>query len=966
LVQPPGVPRFNEDSALKRHWPLLWLGGLSALIVATFVSDFNNLGRIFDNQGSGKVLFETQYIFNRNHERFSYSRMIGAGKKGHDTIGERKEQWLNAGERFANAVTYNGYPDLHEADGKPGNEANTAIQESRAYLKWLFHRQLGLHYVYSQNPEGSQDYEAAQSEFATALKYADQLGDKYPCKALSLSDMALLAELRSVEMQQVAQMLLKAALPIFSFLAALLPFALFLSFIRSRDKVELSRGESETAGARLCLKTMLLASWFGVIVTGWVALRNNGMGLATGLGDPTAVSFFCALGALLLSCCLMLRYMPPYKSLSLKRTMVGFGFGGVLLALKAVAIYFGLCVSLAGHPALKDVLFCEPLYLAKADQARTLAKEAEDCARRTMVSQPFLQAQVLNEMWQILSRAKGYEIDKSRVSQIWQELKGRTEQDLALPQLKNVPYVWHTCVRSIVGQGFWHRPVSLQNFSVGMTVKACLAYMLLFYPEFLAYIWLGLKQRALALRTFNWAVRVKEYFLGIDHWLVIGMMELFGSCLLTFHKQVDLSCVGEDYLRQAIIRYERSRGRHDQLTIAAKMALAHFFSERGDDKQAERILLEALRDVGKDFDTLAYCALLSELGKLFCRRNNYSRAKQMYKQVIDLLEQKLAKCPPSQGFLGYLHNIYATIPTWQLEVKLVYSYLDLAEVFHQAKYNGEAERLTDDANKRIGVFERDMVTVMEVAIAYMKARLAMAKILSDQGRYDECFKLLAGAKKQLHKWGYGRSIFYFEFVVGQCEIELAASRGLSNYFEVAKKDYLDGYSRFGIYARSGELHERWLKVGQKFGSKQAAGFAKTPAQGTLNGDSCEASAFGPAPVGSAAVAPSWFCLAPTPVSQSSAPEHAPSRASSTLQLQAEARTRSLASLSDKSSQAGGAPDKQATASSSGLKAVNGHGHNVAPSRVIRESRETQDEGIVIRWQRERKEEVMFELRPERG
>jgi hypothetical protein len=37
-----------------------------------------------------------------------------------------------------------------------------------------------------------------------------------------------------------------------------------------------------------------------------------------------------------------------------------------------------------------------------------------------------------------------------------------------------------------------------------------------------------------------------------------------------------------------------------------------------------------------------------------------------------------------------------------------------------------------------------------------------------------------------------------------------------------------------------------------------------------------------------------------------------------------------------------------------------------PSRVIQESRETQDEGIVIRWQRERKDELMFELRPERS
>ncbi len=233
-----------------------------------------------------------------------------------------------------------------------------------------------------------------------------------------LSELALLAELRAVEMQQVAQMLLRAVLPIFSFLAALLPFALFISFIKSRDKGQSSSGEAETAGARLFLKTMLLASWFGVIVTGWVALRNYGMGLAAGLLDPASVAFFCTLGALLFSCCLLLRYMPPYKSLSLKRTLLGFGFGGVLLLCKAVAIYVGLSLSLAGHPALKDVLFCEKLYQGKAAQARALAKQAEDCARATLTHRPFFQDDLTRQMSQITSRTRAAEIEETRVEQI--------------------------------------------------------------------------------------------------------------------------------------------------------------------------------------------------------------------------------------------------------------------------------------------------------------------------------------------------------------------------------------------------------------------------------------------------------------------------------------------------------------------------------------------------------------------
>jgi tetratricopeptide (TPR) repeat protein len=955
------MPRFNEDSAFKRHWPLFWLIAVSALIVTSFVSDFTSLGRTFDNQGSAPSVFETQYIFQNNHQRHYYRQAVGTGSLSHETLEQKKQHWLFSGDRFANTATYNGYPDV--------SAASADVQESRTFLKWLFHRRMGLHFVEHQ------DYEAAQSEFGTALNYAISLGEKHSAKALSLSDMALVAELRAVEMQQVAQMLLGAALPLFSFLAALLPFALFMIFIKSRDKLGSSREESETAGARLCLKTMLLASWFGVIVTGWVALRNYGMGLAAGWGDPTAVAFLCTIGALLLSCCLMLRYMPPYKSLSLKRSMLGLGFGGVLLILKAVAIYLGLCFSLAGHPALKNVLFCESLYEEKAAQARTLARQAEDCAKRTMLLQPYLQARVLNEMSEILMRSRSGEIERKRVSQIREELKTRAEDDLVTAQNKKVPYVWNATVRSSIPQSLRQQPVSTRNITLGMTFKACLAYLLLFYPECLAYVFLGLKQSEFALQTFNRAVRVKEYFFGVDHWLVVGMMELFGSCLLIYHKQANLSDAGEDYLRQAIVRYERSRGRHDQLTIAAKMALAHFHSERGDDKQAERILYEALRDVGKDFDTLAYSDLLSELGKLFCRRNNYSRAKQMYKQVIDLLEQKLAKCPSSQGFLGVVHNIYATIPAWQLEVKLVHAYLDLAEVFRQAKYNGEAQRLTEDANKRIGAFSGHLAVVMDVAGAYVHARLSLAKLLCDHGRYDECFKLLADAKKQMRRWGYSRYPHYFELVVGECELGIVASHGFSNYFEEARKNYREARLRFGTvynYPGKTDLKERWQKLGEKLSttqSKESWFTAAAASTSALASTSQSPSATAWASTAQSSSATAWASSSESSSatgSTTASPATARSNAL-TLQAQADSRAKSSDSLSDKSVAAkAGIAAKSTADTGSAIKAVGAVAHNVAPSQVIRESHETQDEGIVIRWQRERKEEVKLELRPERG
>ncbi len=109
LVQPPGLPRFNEDSAFKKHWPLLWLSALGALIVASFVTDFNNLGRIFDNQGSSKIHFETNYIFPDGQHMLSYSRLIGGGRKEHETIDARRKEWSSSADRIANTITFNGY-----------------------------------------------------------------------------------------------------------------------------------------------------------------------------------------------------------------------------------------------------------------------------------------------------------------------------------------------------------------------------------------------------------------------------------------------------------------------------------------------------------------------------------------------------------------------------------------------------------------------------------------------------------------------------------------------------------------------------------------------------------------------------------------------------------------------------------------------------------------------------------------
>ena len=928
MLQSQSVPRFNEDSALKKHWPLVWLGLLCGLFVTSYVLDFNNLGNIFANQNADKAYYSTRYSFPDSARRYSYTDEIQLGGKEGDFYA-RALAWDAAADKFARSVASNsGY----EFDDDEGSRDNPAQDQIGDFARWQMHRRLALELAERQ------DYKAAEREFNAALNSANALGPRYPAEAISLGDLAVYNEMRAVQMQQVAQILLRAVLPIFSFLAALLPFALFLSFIKSRDKDDTGGRDARTASARLFLKSMLLVSWFGVVVTGWVALRNYGMGLAAGLGDPSAMAFFGTLGALIVSCCLMLRYMPPVKSLSLKRSLVGFGFGGMLVVVKAAAIYLGLCFSLAGHPALKNSLFCESLYVGKGVMAHNLALSAKTTAQQMQDSMAYRKKQLSEEMSEIVLRPPVGLVDDSRAKQLHDSLVHRLDDEVAVPNNNIVPYLRAPTVTAVNPEAA-AAPVNLRNLTIGAGVKGLLAYLLLFYPEFLAYILLGLKQTELALSTFNRAVRIKEYFLGSDHWLVIGTLELFGSCLLTFHRTEQLKASGEDYLRQAITRYERSRGRHDELTIAAKMSLAHFYSERGDDKQAEKILLEALRDVGKDMDTLAYCNLLSVIGKLYSRRNNHSRAKQMYKQVIDLLEPRLAKAPSSKGWLGYLRNVYAATPTWQLELKLTQAYLDLAEVFSQAKYHGEAQRLTDDAGKRIGSFESEVVVVLEVAQTYMRARLAQAKILCEHGRYDECFKLLAAAKKQMGRWGYGRTVVAFELVVGECELALVASRGYSNYVELARKSYQEVLFRFG--ARYGqttmgvgnELRERWEKLAERFGTRRtglSAAGVTPPAQGLASDiNAFDKKADIQKGVGTLfdenfASTDNWFML-----NQENLLTNAGTERAKSLRVKSRATEASEASA--------------------------------APvSQVIQESIANQDEGIVLRWQRQRKEEVKLE------
>ncbi|MBU6450727.1 MAG: tetratricopeptide repeat protein [Cyanobacteria bacterium REEB67] len=941
MLQPPATPRFQEDSALKKHWPLIWLSLLLLLTGLSLRSDFLSLGRLVERHPRQEIAFATSVMLPHSKQRFMHSYPVVINPLQSKAEDYNHGSFGSPGSRPQNVAMLNdGLTSAREllARGRytpePGNQI--AYEGSVNFVQWVFHRKLAF-YLLQQD-----DYDGARQEFENARRFALLLGPKTPCLAYSSSDLALFHELRALQMKQVAEWLLRVALPIYSFFAALLPFALFLHFLKSRDRDGIVAESGGAGMARMIIKTSLLASWFAVVVTGWAALRNYGMGLVVGAADPSVLACGGAITALFVSICMMVRYMPPYKSLSLKRTLVGFGFGGILVVIKSLTIYWALCLSLAGHPALKEALFSEHLFFEQISQAKYAAAQALQATAQTNSLTRAQKKQVSWWMDSILKRPAG-EVEKYRLGNVAEVLNFYSRQSVPVAGL---PYLWDADFH----ERFTPRPQyrgqrpnkisaseELKGISLGLTFKACFAYFLIFCPEMLAYILLGLRQRPQASKAFNSAATIKEYFFGIDHWLVISMLEMYGSCLLAVGGGADLRMVGEDYLRQAILRYERSRGRHDQLTIAAKMSLALIYSERGDDKQAEKILTEALRDVGKDFDIFAYCSLLSEIGRLYCKRNNYSRAKQMYKQVIDLLEQKINKTPSSKGLLGYFRNIYATIPYWQLELKLVAAYLDLAEVFYQAKYNGEAQRLTEDAGKLVSNFEDELCVIAERASLYVRARLAQASILNSHGRVDECFKLLAAAHRQLSKWGYARSFIGFEFCVGRAEIELVASRGQSNYCELARKNYLSARKIFGdcvTFPGRGLVIERWRKVGEKFGVRpDTLIFTSRQREGEFAQPWQSASVLGGA-------------SGADEVRRIASPLVSPSAVMARSALESAAYQNGTEAKSSKSSK---------PSSSLPLTAAS----TVISSKLIEEAQASPEEGIVLRWQREHQEEKIF-------
>jgi hypothetical protein len=226
-----------------------------------------------------------------------------------------------------------------------------------------------------------------------------------------------------------------------------------------------------------------------------------------------------------------------------------------------------------------------------------------------------------------------------------------------------------------------------------------------------------------------------------------------------------------------------------------------------------------------------------------------------------------------------------------------------------------------------------LVVVLDVASVYVRARLAQAKILCEHGRYDESFKLLAAAKKQLGKWGYGRNALAFEFAVGECELGLIAGKGYSNYFDLARKNYQEALLRFGPrYAQLNvrtetELSLRWEKLGERFGVRPIGSYVVNPpalglavdlnagtsnSSGAFNTAAAQKFLFGQ----ELASADSWFIASQTPVAK-----------------------------------VGTSESKSSRASDSSQKDV------AAVSQVIQESHVTQDEGIVIRWKREQKQQI---------
>ncbi len=751
------TPIFERESFASQHWPLAWIALLLALMVwlgSVLLGSVNDtLGTAIKNQSNQvMVAFSKEYDSSTaTLPRGELSLLQRHNVRSARDHGTQLDAWRDTFRVLSVDLSNVG--------------RLTKSPQERQYVEWQLHRQTAFAALRAEN------LARARSEFEICLSLANALGREEPMVVQSQLDLAWINLRTLLEYEHRASVLQAILLPCFSLVAAFLPFLLIVRFLRRRRvSGQFNESVEENFSEILWVKLLTAASWCMAIAGAWVAVRNYAFGVDDVVLSGAVNATIFSLVAMALGLCLLLRYMPPTRNLTMRAMIIQCGFGGLLLSLKAAGIYMALCLALASHPGVNQFLFLSNTRESLRKEMHLLVQAAERNNRAIPnIYNRVFKAQIYN--LKLLSQREAldtYVKDLPEKMTLFPRVAALTKlkKDAAIKfeRALTLRFTSRNIANNIMdgavpnemfaGDIAKVKRVDNRTALLWLIFELCCLFTAIVYPEALAYLFSLARKPDSAFRWFERAIRIKTYILGENHWHIASMRMTFGRVLTAdYHKQ-SLDKEGELQMKEAIAIYEISCGRHAEETLAAKLILANYYQKRGNSIEAEKILLEARQDAGSNLDLVPYCRLLSQLGAIYLAEQNLARAKSIYREQIDLLTKALAASPPQHGFWAMFRSTYLSQSSWQIEVALTLAQLGLAEVYERMRYEGEVERLIADAIALVKPYEMFLGYYEELTSAYVKAHAAQANLFMRQGRIDQALKSASDCLSKLEKTNY--------------------------------------------------------------------------------------------------------------------------------------------------------------------------------------------------------------------
>ncbi len=343
------TPIFERKSFASQHWPLAWIAIILTLAVwlgsawlgsVLFGSVSGTLGTVIKNQPGEIVVDFTK----------EYDSSIATLPR--DQISLRQKHTVRSA--LEGGMQLDAWRDTFRVlsvDLSNVGRLTKSVPE-RQYVEWQLHRQTGFVALRGEN------FARARSEFEQCLSLANALGRAEPMVVQCELDLAWVNLRTLLEYEYRASVLQSIVLPYFSLVAAFLPFLLVVRFLRRRRvSGQFNENIDENFSEILWVKLLTAGSWCLAIAAAWLVVRNYSFGVDEVVLSGAVNATIFALIAMGLGLCLLLRYMPPTRNLTMRAMIIQCGFGGLLLSLKAAGIYMALCLALASHPGVNQFLF---------------------------------------------------------------------------------------------------------------------------------------------------------------------------------------------------------------------------------------------------------------------------------------------------------------------------------------------------------------------------------------------------------------------------------------------------------------------------------------------------------------------------------------------------------------------------------------------------------------------------------